>query len=160
MRRKDREIKDFSRITAILDTCKVLRLGMLDREGRPYVVPLNFGYEQKEGQVTLYVHSSRQGTKVELLEKNPSVCVEMDTGHELMEADMACKYGFAYASLIGRGNAVLIREPNDKAAALLCLMKHQTGKDSFTFGEKEWEAVNVYSILLEELTGKERVSYH
>lgn len=44
MRRTDRQVKDFSEICAILDKCQVMRLGLCDGQ-RPYVVPVNFGYE-------------------------------------------------------------------------------------------------------------------
>ena len=43
MRRKDREVLDFDEIIGILDKCKVMHLAMI-REGKPYSVPVNFGY--------------------------------------------------------------------------------------------------------------------
>lgn len=43
MRRKDREIVDFSKIEKIISLAGYLHLGMYD-EGYPYVVPLHYGY--------------------------------------------------------------------------------------------------------------------
>ncbi len=44
MRRTDREITDRVEIEEILGSCITLRLGMC-RDGVPYVVPLNYGFE-------------------------------------------------------------------------------------------------------------------
>ena len=43
MRRRDREVTDSNEIIHILDTGKVLHLGLVD-QGKPYIVPMNFGY--------------------------------------------------------------------------------------------------------------------
>ena len=45
MRRKDREITSFDEQLKIIDQCDVVRLGLVDDEGYPYILPLNFGYE-------------------------------------------------------------------------------------------------------------------
>ena len=42
MRRKDREIIDFDEQLKIIDACDVCRLGLVDDEGYPYILPLNF----------------------------------------------------------------------------------------------------------------------
>lgn len=41
MRKKDKEITDFSKIEKIIRTAAIYRLGMSD-DGMPYIVPLNF----------------------------------------------------------------------------------------------------------------------
>ena len=43
MRRKDREVTNISDILKIVDTAKVLRLGLFDGD-YPYIVPLHCGY--------------------------------------------------------------------------------------------------------------------
>ena len=43
MRRRDREVTEHSEIMHILDSGKVLHLGLVD-QGRPYIVPMNYGY--------------------------------------------------------------------------------------------------------------------
>ena len=43
MRRSDREIRDITEILAVIDRCKVCRLGFQDTNG-VYIIPLNFGY--------------------------------------------------------------------------------------------------------------------
>ena len=62
---------------------------------RPYVVPMNFGFDLWDGVLELYCHSALEGRKIEILRRNPEVCFEMDCGHKLVEAKAACSYGFA-----------------------------------------------------------------
>ena len=48
MRRKDREITHIHTILDLVSECKVCRLAMTDG-GVPYIVPLNYGYEDAAG---------------------------------------------------------------------------------------------------------------
>ena len=155
MRRKDREITDLSRIEEILDTAKILHLGLHD-DPYPYVVPLHYGYEFAEGQIVLYMHCAKDGYKLDLIRKNPHVCVQIDCGMELIPAgDVACKYGARFASIIGRGKAELLEKPESKALALAALMRHQTGRD-FEIQEKVTSAVSVIRVVLSEYSAKAR----
>ena len=59
MRRKDREITDLSEIREILEEGKVLRLA-LSIYDRPYIVPLFYGFEEKDGNFVFYMHSAKE----------------------------------------------------------------------------------------------------
>lgn len=48
MRRKDREVTELETVKEIIRQCDVLRLGLADGD-YPYIVPMNFGWEEKEG---------------------------------------------------------------------------------------------------------------
>ena len=69
----EREIRDKSIITAILDMCDVINIGFFDDE-YPYVLPVNFGYEY-ERDLIFYTHHAIDGYKNHLVAKNPKVCV-------------------------------------------------------------------------------------
>ena len=69
MRRKDREITDFDEMMKIIAKCDTCRLAMFDDEF-PYIIPLNFGTDIENGQLYLYFHSSKEGTKLDLIRKN------------------------------------------------------------------------------------------
>ena len=60
MRRKDREILDLDKIESIIAGARYMHLGMFD-ENYPYVVPLHYGYEMKDGKLTFYVHDISLG---------------------------------------------------------------------------------------------------
>ena len=69
MRRKDREVTDFSEIVKIIDRCAVVRLGLADGDF-PYIVPLNFAYTVTGRQIYLYVHGAVAGRKYELMRRS------------------------------------------------------------------------------------------
>lgn len=57
MRRKDREVVRHADLLDMVARFKVCRLGLWD--GREvYVVPLNFGYEERDGSLNLFFHCS------------------------------------------------------------------------------------------------------
>ena len=77
MTKREFKITDEAEIREILDTAKVLRLGLaVDNE--PHIIPLNYGYSMEEGKLTFYLHSAVKGSKLELMGKNPNVCFELD----------------------------------------------------------------------------------
>ena len=128
MRRKDREITDIHKIENILSNAKYLHMGILDDE-YPYVVPLHYGYQINGGKLTFYVHSAKEGHKLDCIQKNDNVFVEIDYGEKLIEADVPCKYGAEYASVMCRGKAKILQNAADKCAALRILMRAQTGEE-------------------------------
>ena len=152
MRRSDRELRDPGQLLEVIDACKVFRLAMA-AEGRPYLVPLNFGYAYEGGQFEFYFHSALQGRKLDLLRQNPQVCSELDCGHALVPADLPCGYSYRYASVIGEGTVELVEEPARKVLYLQRLLRHQTGRD-FPLREEQAASVAVGRILVHSLTGK------
>ena len=156
MRRKDREVTDLGAIGRIIGDCKVLRLGMVD-EGRPYVVPMNFGFDLRDGVLELYCHSAPEGRKVEVLRRKPEVCFEMDCGHRLVEAEAACGYGFAYSSVIGEGTVGFIEDHEEKLRALLRIMEHQTGRSDFSIPDAALRGVLVFRVAAGSFTAKQRL---
>ena len=77
MRRKDREVTDFNRMLAIIDECEIVHLGIAAGEF-PYIVPVNFAYEVKDGQLYLYAHGAKAGRKYELLSQLGKCSFEME----------------------------------------------------------------------------------
>ena len=51
MRRKDREITDFTKMLDIMRQCDVCRLAIHDTP-YPYLIPMNFGMDVQDGQVS------------------------------------------------------------------------------------------------------------
>lgn len=153
MRRSERQVSDPSQIQAILSQCKVLRLAMIDG-ARPYVVPLNYGYQMQGDCATFYFHCARQGRKLDLLRRNPNVCVELDCGHKLTSGgDVACRYGYCYQCVIAEGTAMELTDPVQKIEALEILMRCQTERD-FTITEAQAETVSVWRIDVTQLSAK------
>ena len=107
MRRKDREIKDYNKMLKIIDQCDCIRIGFQEPQGT-YILPLNFGYESQEDQLTFYFHGAKEGKKVELTKEQNIVGFELDTKHELVQHQTACGFSYLYQSIIGKGKLEIL----------------------------------------------------
>jgi len=155
MRRKDREITSPEAILAIIEKAKHLHLGLFD-EGYPYVVPLHFGFEYTNGNLVFYVHSAKEGHKLDLIRNNPNVCVELESDVlPVSGGDIPCKYGALYGSVIGRGKAEILADDKEKTKGLELLMENQTGR-SFNIDSGMTGSVEVIRITVSDFTSKAR----
>ena len=154
MTKRERQIFDLNEIKAILDTAKVLHLG-LAVDNMPYVVPMNYGYCMEEGKLTLYLHSAVRGKKLDMIRENPNVFFEMDCNRVPFEGEMPCQYGLAYSSIMGHGTAVVVEDVEEKKRAMTVLMKTQTEKN-FEFQDRLVSMVAVIRIDVSEYTAKKR----
>ena len=154
MTKRERQVTDHSEIARILETGKVLHLGLaVDNE--PYVVPMNYGHTFEDGKLTLYLHSALRGKKLDMMRANPNVFFEIDCDHMPFEGNLPCQYGMVYSSIMGRGKAHFVEDVEEKKQAMTHLMKTQTGKD-FSFEDRLVSIVAVIRIDVEEYTAKHR----
>ena len=154
MTKRERQVTDPEQIRYILDTAKVLHLGLaVDNE--PYVVPMNYGYTMEDGKLVLYLHSAVRGKKLDMLRANPRVFFEVDCDLMPFEGQMPCQYGLVYSSVMGRGTAHIVEDVEEKKKAMTILMKTQTGKD-FSFEDRLVSIVAVIRIDVAEYTAKHR----
>ena len=72
MRRAEKEVKDLEQLEEILRDCNTVRIGTQDAEGM-FIVPVNYGYDLTEGQLTLYLHSAREGRKAAAFRRGGAV---------------------------------------------------------------------------------------
>ncbi len=156
MRRSDKEITDFGEKLSIFGQCEILRLGMSD-EGFPYIVPVNFGLEEDDGQIILYFHSATEGRKTDILKKAPHVCFETDCGFELKKADTACKWSAKYESVIGTGNVEQITAAEEKIRAFEVIMKKYGFPGKPEFDSSALERTNIYRLKVEEFSVKQSI---
>ena len=152
--KRERQVTDPEQIRHILDTGKVLHLG-LSVNDEPYVVPMNYGYTMEEGRLTLYLHSAVQGRKLDMMRANPKVFFDIDCDLMPFEGRVPCQYGLVYSSIMGRGTATMVEDVEEKKQAMTLLMKTQTGKD-FTFEDRLVSIVAVVRIDVAEYTAKHR----
>ena len=154
MTKREFQITDETKIREILDTAKVLHLGLaVDNE--PYVVPMNYGYCLEEGRLTLYLHSAVQGKKLDMIRANSRLFFELDCDRMPFEGKVPCQYGLVYSSVMGSGKATLVDDVEEKKRAMSILMKTQTGGD-FTFEDRLVTIVTVIRIDVAEYTAKHR----
>ena len=154
MTKRELQVTDLNEIKAILDTGKVLRLG-LAVNNEPYVVPMNYGYTMEDGKLVLYLHSAVRGKKLDMIRANCKVFFELDCDLAPFEGEKPCQYGLAYSSVMGRGIATIVEDVPEKMKAMSILMKTQTEKD-FTFNDRLVSIVTVIRIDVSEYTAKHR----
>ena len=154
MRRKDREVTDFNKMMEILKSCDCVRIGLVDK-GEAYIVPLNFGFEENEGEAVLYFHGASQGRKAKLLKEADIIAFEMDTKHVLVEGETACDFSYLYQSIMGKGKIQILVEARDKIGALKKIMAHYSDKTDWTFRQEFVDMTMVIKMQILEWSCKE-----
>jgi len=151
MRRKDREVTDFTEITDILRRADTIRLG-LHNEPYPYIVPLSFGFEAVDGKIRIYFHGAAEGLKHDLIANNNNVCVEADIFHGY--AELADGITTEYESVIGFGKS----EPaaGENAVKGIGLLLEHCGYGAYEYDDGLLDITRVYKIELDSFTGKRR----
>lgn len=153
MRRSDREIKDINDIIKVMEKCDVCCLALND-EDYPYILPLNFGMQAEDGQITLYFHGADEGKKYELIAKDNRATFEMDCSHNLVTDAEKGSCTMEYESVIGRGRIEMVPE-DDKFRALGLLMGHYH-KEDFPFNQSVIKRTTVFKLTVEQISGKIR----
>ncbi len=157
MRRSDREVKSLDEIEAILRAARVCHLSMVDAQGRPYCVPLNFGLERHADQFVLYFHAAGAGRKLEILRENPQVCATVSLfGEVLGKGSLACDYTMNFASVMGFGTLEILKEDKDRQHGLEVLMGQLAGEQKWQFAPKKFEQTTVMRLPLESVTAKQK----
>ena len=137
MRRKDREITDFSEILKIVDACEILRLGLADGNF-PYIVPVNFAYTVKDKQLCFYIHGAMAGRKYELLCKNPA------------KRDVTMRY----KSVMGQASVTFL-EGDEKADAVdTIIMARHSETEKFDYNRAALARTAVAKLTVLSLTAK------
>ena len=149
MRRSDRQI-DRAGALAVLEKGEYGVLGMIDTDGRPYQVPVNYCV-RGEG---LYFHCASEGKKTDALEANPEAtfCVVGDT-RVLPES-----FGTLYESCIVRG-AVREVAGEEKQQALEGLLFRYSAafvEAGMKYIDRMTARTRVFRLSMDEVTGKAR----
>ena len=145
-------IEDKNQIDEIIRSCDICNLGVVDTDGKPYVVPMNFGYHNDY----IYLHGADFGKLIDSLKANPEVCITFCTPTELayQDAHVACSYRMKGKSVVARGKMEFITEYDKKVDALNLLMAQYTDRE-FKYNSPAVKNVEVYQLKPEELTAKE-----
>ena len=149
MRRKDKEIIDKELIEEILERNRICRIGFVDGE-RPYIIPMNYGYKDNN----LYVHSALEGKKIDILNINNNVCVEITDSIEIITSETACTFGTKFRSIICNGTIHRVIEIEKKIAGLNIIMKQHTNSEDWNMPRAAVEKISVLRVDIGSITGK------
>lgn len=151
MRRKDRE-RDREFALAVIDECEYGVAAISTGEETPYCIPLSLVRVGEE----LYFHCALEGYKLELLRKNPMVCISFVSRNQA--AENAFTTYFRSAVVVGRAYEVTRRE--EKIAALHALCEKLTPANMADFDNaiaRSLARTGVWGIHMEQITGKEKL---
>lgn len=148
---RTRTLTDRQEITDIIRRCQYCHMAMVTPEGKPYLLPMNFGF--REG--TIYLHGSQQGKKIDILRQNPEVCLNFtaDTLLRYQSEQVACSWSMKYRSVLCYGRVEFITDPEEKVDALNIIMAQYTSRD-FTYNPPSIREVNVWRIRVEKFEGR------
>ncbi|MCP4247551.1 MAG: flavin-nucleotide-binding protein [bacterium] len=124
MRRSELACDDPVELATIMARGDVGYLGMIDPQGYPRVVPLNFTF--LDGQV--YFHGATEGEKYAAFESQPHVTFAVVTPQVILPShwftpESACPATAFYKSVHIRGQGRLIDDLEEKARALQSIME-------------------------------------
>lgn len=148
MRRREKEITERAELYRILAAARVCRLAMCDGD-RPYLVPLSFALDGDD----LVLHSARDGRKLEVLRRNPAVCVEVEESVVVRPAAVPCDFSMGYRSVIGFGEVEFVEDPAERLR-LLSLFGPRYGAPPGPPPAHEVARTRVLRVRVRELTGK------
>lgn len=134
----------------ILERGKVAVWAVAGDEDYPYAVPINYVFKDEY----IYIHSARQGHKIDAIRRNPkcSICV-VDRDEVVAE-----EFTSYFRSVIAFGFASIIEDEETKIEALRLLCdKYSPGIDPTEEIHKFLKNVCIVRITLTEITGKEAI---
>ncbi len=138
-------------INEIITKNQVCHVGLIDLEGQPYVIPMNFGYQDD----IIYLHSAHEGGSIKSLENNPNVCITFCTPPVLtyQNVEVACSYRMKGASVICKGKVVFEEDFDEKVKALNIIMKQYTDR-AFTYSVPAVNNVRVWKVEVDSISTK------
>jgi len=148
---KHRNIIDPNEIYQILETADCCYMAMVSPDGSPYVVPMNFGYDE----YYVYLHSARKGKKIDILINNPKVCLAFSAFHQLryQSENVACSWSMKYKSVLVFGEVEFIEQEEEKIKMLNCMMKKYAGRD-FNYNAPALREVLTYRVSLRNIEAR------
>lgn len=151
------KIENKETIESIIKACKICFIGMIDLEGAPYVLPMNFAYH--EGVV--YLHSAPDGGLVDIINNNKKVCITFNDGEELVHQhpNVACSYRMKSRSVVCKGEVSFIDDLDEKREILNLMMQHYVGKE-FSYSEPALRNVKIWAVPCDQITAKEFAAAH
>jgi nitroimidazol reductase NimA-like FMN-containing flavoprotein (pyridoxamine 5'-phosphate oxidase superfamily) len=135
----------------IIRRCQFCNIAMIDPQGKPYVIPMNFGFDGE----FVYFHGSATGKKAEVLKNNKELCISFSTDHELryVNEEVACSWSMRYRSVLVYGKAEIIADAEDKTRCLNVIMAHYSDR-KFEYSAPALREVMVCKVKIETMDGR------
>lgn len=156
MRRVEIEVKDRTEIEAMIENCTTMRLGMIS-EGMPYILPMVFGYRWTDELPVFYLHCGMAGRKNDALYEGARICFEMDIEGKLTgKTPYANGYSREFCCVMGEGTVHFARSSEEKMMYFDYLMKHQTGREGFTYQPGWLTLTQVFTLKADKISASRK----
>ncbi len=148
---KNRTLDNPRDILDIIQNCNVCYVSMVDKENKPYVIPMNFGFADN----TILLHGAKQGKKIDILKNNLNVCIVFSTDHQLrwQNEDIACSWSMKYRSVLAYGKVEFIDDISEKEALFHQFMKNYS-PINFKFSKPSLEEVQLIKVPIDKFEGR------
>jgi nitroimidazol reductase NimA-like FMN-containing flavoprotein (pyridoxamine 5'-phosphate oxidase superfamily) len=171
------EIKSLSNMISFLNEERVGRVASIDEQGYPQIIPMNFVYVKNDLIDTqsdnknigaVYMHSHPIGEKIENIKRNSKVGFEVDSyvcflpSYYFHPTD-ASQADTLYISVVIKGNAAIVQDPDEKANALNALMKKyqkEGGYELLSSNMGSVREVTVLKVVPDQIRGKYKIGQH
>jgi nitroimidazol reductase NimA-like FMN-containing flavoprotein (pyridoxamine 5'-phosphate oxidase superfamily) len=171
------EIKSLSNMIKFLNEERVGRVASIDEQGFPQIIPMNFVYVKNDLIDTqsdnknigaVYMHSHPVGEKIENIKRNSKVGFEVDSyvcflpSYYFHPTD-ASQADTLYISVVIKGNAAIVHDPDEKANALNALMKKyqkEGGYEPLSSNMRSVRGVTVLKVVPDQIRGKYKIGQH
>lgn len=158
------EIKSKEKIIEFLNQQETGRIGSIDKEGFPQIIPMNFVYTND----AVYMHSHPRGEKLANIGSNSKVGFEVDQSLEFLPSYFASPTDASqadtlYISVVIKGHANILYDRKEKAMALNALMKKYQPEGGYIPLTPDMEVVNevaVIKVIPITLKGKYKIGQH
>lgn len=140
------------------------RVASIDKDGYPQVIPMNFVWHDN----AIYMHSAPFGEKLDNIRRNPNVGFEVDQhvcflpSYYFHPTD-ASQADTLYISVVIKGKAELVHDPEEKARALNALMEkyQKEGRyEPLDAGMPVVREVAIIKVVPTEMRGKYKIGQH
>lgn len=149
---KTYSIEEKERIDRILKSEQICFVGFADENGMPYVLPMNYGYEDD----VIYLHSGPEGKALRILDRNPNVCITFCTQPTLIHQhpEVACSYRMQSESVVCNGKVVFEEDFEEKERVLNIIMRQYTDKE-FKYSAPAVNNVKIWKVAIDTIAAKD-----
>ena len=149
---KTYSILEKEKIEDILKSEKICFVGFSDENGIPYVLPMNYGYEDD----VIYLHSAPEGKAIEILEQNRNVCITFCTQPKLIwqHPEVACSYRMQCASIVCNGKVEFEENFDEKVRIMNIIMRQYIDKE-FEYSDPAINNVKIWKVAVDTIAAKE-----
>ena len=149
VRRQDRLLSE-ERAAELLKTAEYGTLSMIDEDGLPYGIPVNYVWDGKD---SIYIHCAPEGRKLRAIASHSEVCLSI-VGHVNLQPS---KFTTEYESIVLKGIAHVGLPAEERMQALVLLVEKLSPDDveiGKKYAEKSFHRTEIIRIDVTEFSGK------